>query len=196
MQKLLHAILCILCGLFWTILMIGFSDVKMTLFTILAALVHEGGHLMALSALKKHFSLPSLVFSGFRIKTRSPLSYKEEIWVCSAGPLINFLAFAFLFPHTPNFAIINLATAISNLLPISDYDGYKIISDTISLFFGSKASDSIMPYVSLTVCTLAVFLSLFIILILNGGYWIFSIFFIVMIRQILFFQNRIKNEDL
>ena len=196
MQRFLHILLSLLGGAFWTMLMLSFSDRKMTVLTIAAALIHECGHIIMLLLLKKRFSLPSLVSSGFRIKTESSFSYKEEILICGAGPLINIAMFLFFMPHYADFAIINLATAVSNLLPLPEYDGYKIISDAISLIFGNQISDCVMPHITVLICAVIVLLSLFLILILNGGYWIFFIFFIVLVKEITFFHKDAKNENL
>ena len=176
--------------------MLGFSDFKMTAFTLIAALLHECGHTLLLILLKKEFSLPTLVASGFRIKTSSLLSYRDEILICAAGPLANVILFVFFIRMAPVFAVINLATAISNLLPLPEYDGYKIMSDIISLTLGTEMCDKIMPHITLSISASVVFLSLFMILIFNGGYWIFTIFFIVFLRQILFFENETKNEKM
>ena len=195
-KRCLKAILRITSGLFWLILMLGFSDFKMTVFTLIAALLHECGHILMLILLKKDFSLPVLVSSGFRIKTRSLLSYKDEILICAGGPVANVILFVLFIRPMPVFAVISLATAVSNLLPLPEYDGYKIISDVLALTFGSDFSDKAMPHITLTVSSTVVFLSLFMILIFNGGYWIFTIFFIVFLRQILFFEKRTKSEEL
>ena len=195
MRFLFEFTIQLLAGLFWSALMLGFSDIKTTFLTIIAAFLHEFGHVFALKLLKKSFSFPKLVTSGFRIKTNGTLSYKEEILICGAGPLINLLLFAFSFPFSSDFAIINLATAVSNLLPIPDYDGYKIIDDLISIKFGYSAAEGILPHVTIAICAAAVFISLFLIYLLNGGYWIFFVFFTVMVQQILIFQNKTKNEN-
>lgn len=196
MQRFLQTLLSLLGGAFWTMLMLSFSDRKMTVLTITAALIHECGHIIMLLLLKKKFSLPSLVSSGFRIKTQSSFSYNEEILICAAGPLINITMFIFFMPHYADFAIINLATAISNLLPLPEYDGYKIINDALSMLFGNQISDCIMPHITVLVCAVIVLLSLFLIMILNGGYWIFFIFFIVLVKEIAFFHKDVKNENL
>lgn len=189
MKTLLNTLLSLLCALFWLSLMLSFSDVQMTLMTLLAAIAHELGHIVTMICLKKDFLLPRSVASGFRIKSLSQSSYKEEIIIAISGPLINLLFFAVFIGMSPTFAIINLVTAATNLLPMKDFDGYKIISDLISVFFGCEASDKIMPHLTVAVSSLFVFLSLFMIMIFNGGYWIFFIFFIVLVRQILFLQK-------
>ncbi len=179
---------------FWLILMLSFSDLKMTVDMLISALIHEGGHIIALLLINKDFSFPRAVTSGFRIKTNSHLSYKEEIFVCAAGPLVNLTVFLVLFRYSSEFAVINLATALANILPLGECDGYKILYDLLSLIFDCEKSEAIMQKVSIVFLAATVFLSLFLILKLNGGYWIFCIFFILLIRRILFFQKRTKNE--
>lgn len=194
MRKLLRIILQFFILLFWTLLMLSFSDLKMTALTITSALIHELGHILSLVILKKSFSLPRLVSSGFRIKTDAPLPYREEILVCACGPLINLIFFMFFMYEMPDFSVINLATAISNLLPLPGYDGYKILSDVIAIRKNDESVEKIMPHVTVFISALAVFLSLFLILHFNGGYWIFAVFFLVLLRKILFFQKDTKNE--
>lgn len=195
MKNTLYIIKNLLSAFFWFLLMLGFSDMKIAIETVFAALLHELGHIFALLLLKKKFSLPKFVTSGMRIKTYSKLSYKEEIFVCAAGPFVNIFLFLILLPNSIEFALINLATAISNLLPMTNYDGYKIISDTISLLSDSEKSHRIMPEITVGFSAVAVFLSLFLILRLDGGYWIFAVFFTVLVREIFLFQKQTKNEN-
>lgn len=195
MKTFLNLLQNLLSALFWLILMLSFSGIKMTALTFIAATVHELGHIAVLYILKKDFSLPRSVASGFRIKSAAQSSYKEEILIALGGPLIN-LFFALVFaPLSTLFTVINLATAISNLLPMKDFDGYKIISDSVSLLFGHEVSERLMPHLTLFVSAFFVFLSLFMIMFSNGGYWIFFIFFTVFLKQVLFFQNCTNFED-
>ena len=194
MQKAIKLILLLLGSAFLFILMTSFGGIKMAIFTFIAALLHEAGHVFILLLLRKEFSIPNLVTSGFRIKTISNLSYLEEMITAAFGPLTNIFLFAFAFPHSEDFAVINLATAISNLLPLQGYDGYKILDDIFSLLLGPQRSAVIMEHASLIASGTAVLLSLLFILVFNGGYWIFSIFFIILMRQIIFFQKQAKNE--
>ena len=195
MRLIFESLIRILALLFWILLMISFSDFEMMLLTLFAAFLHELGHILILLIMKKEFSLPRLIRSGFIIKTQTHLSYKDEIIICGAGPMVNILLFIFLFPYAQSFAIINLATAISNLLPLPGYDGYKITNNLISLCFGNLLTFKIMPFLTLAISSLLVFFSLLFILLLNGGYCIFFIFFIVLMQQIIFCQKKIKNEN-
>lgn len=195
MKFFLNLLLNLLSALFWFLLMLSFSDIKMTILTIIAAGAHELGHVGVLCFLKKDFSLPRAVTSGFRIKTYAQASYKEEIAIAFGGPVIN-LIFALVFAQTSAaFAVINLATALSNLMPMKDFDGYKIVHDFLAIAFGCELSERLMPHITVFVSSLFVFLSLFMIMFFDGGYWIFFIFFTVFLQQILFLQNNTNFED-
>ena len=194
MKRLIQFMINLFIALFWMLLMLSFSGRKTALLTFIAAVIHEIGHISVLALLKGEISIPRPVASGMRIKTRSHLSYAEENAVALGGPMTNLLLFVFLFPLAKEFAIVNLATALSNLLPINGYDGHKLLANLLSLVFGSEISDKTMPHIALFVTCTVIFLSLFIILRIGGGYWIFFVFFALFIRQILFFQKQTKNE--
>ncbi len=194
MKRLINTLKSLLLASFWFILMLSFSNLKMTVNTLISALIHEGGHIIALILINKDFSLPKAVTSGFRIKTKTHMSYGEEIFVCAAGPFVNLTVCLVFFPFSEELAVINLATALANLLPIGECDGYKILYDLISLIFGCEKSEAIMQKVSLVFLSAFVFLSLFLILKLNGGYWLFFVFFILLTRKILFFQKDGKKR--
>ncbi len=182
-------------ALFWIMLMLGFSDAAMTLQTIVAAAIHELGHILVMLILKRDFSLPKAVTSGLRIKTKAPLSYRDEILVCLGGPMINVVFALMFFGYAKGFAVINIATALSNLIPLPEHDGYRILYDILLSKGDYEKADFRIRKIALIFSSLALFLSLYLILKLNGGYWIFFIFFFVTIKEILFFQNKLKNEN-
>jgi Zn-dependent protease len=74
------------------------------------------------------------VARGVRLKTRVPLSYRQELIVALAGPVAN-LACALLgklcgsfFPCAIDFGQISLVTALCNLIPMAELDGEKILN--------------------------------------------------------------------
>ena len=165
---------------FWSLTLFGFDLVYIGVLTVIAALIHEMGHIGAMLILNKSVSsAPSGRVYGFRIKT-GVLSYKQEIIVSMAGPFVNIL-FSILFfnknDYLSSFALINLMTATSNLLPIENYDGYRALYATVSL--ASKKEDlaaRVLPKLSFVFSALICFISLYMMLTLGEGYWIFAIF--------------------
>ena len=164
--------------LFWALLMLGFDSVYVAVLTVLSAAIHECGHLIAMPR-KSKSTLPRADISGFRIKIRG-LSYKEELAVAACGPLTNILLGSILLIfsrsmpcgiYAKTFGIINLMTAISNLLPIEGYDGYKMLFCISALFFDDTArAERTLATFSFLFSALMCFLSLYLILKVGEGY--------------------------
>lgn len=180
---------------FWSLTLFGFDLAYIGVLTVISALIHELGHIAALMILnKKNLSFPAGRLYGFRIKTGF-VSYKDEIIVALAGPLINLIvATPLLFlrssPYLLNFALINLMTAFSNLLPIENYDGYKALYSTASLVFKSEDfAARILPRISFFISCAVCFVSLYFMLRVDEGYWIYAIFLSSLIA---FIEKRLR----
>jgi hypothetical protein len=106
------------------------------------------------------------------------------------GLLISILIFALSLPissfldgYVCILGLINLATAISNLIPVEGYDGYGILKQILSaknMIGGIRTLDR----VSFVFSVLATFLSLYLIDKADSGYWIFAVFFVMMISKL------------
>ena len=172
---------------FWAAALFGFDDPVTSAVTLLAVFLHEAGHLAALWLLGHPLRLPSPRLSGFGIRARRVLSYKEEFFVCLAGPLANLITggvvLLFSRGEASLFFAVSLLTAASNLLPIRGYDGYKAIL-AISGGLGFTRCEEILSYVSFVLGAAALLLSLYAIYRLNAGYWIFGVFFIFILKEV------------
>ena len=104
-----------------------------------------------------------------------------------SGPFADLLTFtlcAFLGERLITLGLINLITAISNLLPIRGYDGYgAIITMLKKRELPHSALKLISGLSSALIFTFCVF-SLYLIDRYAGGYWIFAVFFVSMIKEI------------
>ena len=183
--RLLYALLP---AAFWFLLMLGFDKTYIAVLTVLCALLHELGHMAALFAIHREMTLRPRAM-GFGIKDFGQLSYKEEIFSALAGPLANLLTALLLFPFAGNkyvcdTALLNLLTAASNLLPVKDYDGYRILSALLCLRTDSQTAERICLRASLFITLLLTFLSLYLMLKADSGYWIFFIFAILLFRSL------------
>ncbi len=189
-------------ALFWILLMLAFDTPAMTIATLMAAALHEIGHIAVMAHLSRgKLSLPRTVMFGLRLRENRLLSYKEEAFLALGGPLANIIAFIILIPlfdlcdgYFFIFAFLNLLTAISNLIPIKGYDGYKIIECLLAPKMGIDKCARIISSISFLFSTVAVFASLFLIMKIGEGYWIFAVFFAILIKDILKMQNRINLE--
>lgn len=179
---------------FWVLLIFGFDLPYTAILTILAALIHELGHVFCLMRTKSSCNLlPKPNVSGFRIKIPE-MSYQKELLCALYGPLANLaVALLCLLPLSPKltpylhtFATLNIMTMISNLLPIEEYDGYKILGSVLSLTVRCEATaQNVLYMTSLIFSAVMCFLSLYVMLKLGEGYWIFAVFFTVMIRMVI-----------
>ena len=179
--------------LFWVLLLLGFDSLYISVLTVLAAIIHECGHLI-FAPISKRAALPRADISGFRIDIRD-MSYKEELLAAIGGPLINIfvgiLSFV-LFTNSPLadyarlFGTVNVMTALSNLLPIEGYDGYKILFCIGALIFDDAGRcEAVLLWISFLLSALMCFLSLYLILKLGEGYWIFFVFFTLTLSVII-----------
>lgn len=176
---------------FWGFLIFGFDEPYIAVITIISALIHECGHIFYILIRKgRSLSIRGVAW-GFRIRKEAMLSYNEEITLYLSGPLANIIAFvclSFLAPVLSDrlwlFAIINLATALSNLLPIEGYDGYGAILAALNKRDTSGKYALALRNLSSALTFLFCIFSLYLIDRHNGGYWIFAIFFISMLERI------------
>ena len=172
---------------FWTFLIFGFDSPVVAFLTIIAAAIHELGHLLGgacagSARLRAHLS-------GFRIRLGS-FGYERDIIALAAGPLTNLAIYmvTLLFGgalggYVSLFGYVNLMTALSNLLPAPGYDGYGIIKKLLEareLERGLIALDR----ASFAVCAILTLLSLYLLLRYGEGYWIFGVFFLMMTGKI------------
>ena len=175
---------------FWALLIFGVDDGDMAVMTIISALIHEAGHIGYISIAKKVRPTLKGVMSGFRIGCVGGLSYDQEIKMYLAGPAVNVISFLLCsFVSRPFgldmslFAAINLATAISNLLPIKGYDGYGIIRAYITKNEYGEIAIKALSLVSTGLIFILCILSLYFINRFGGGYWIFFVFFFSMLKH-------------
>ena len=175
--------------LFWVFLMFGFDTPYVVILSFICAAVHELSHLGAARLLLCKTDAPTPHISGFRIKTKTPTSYKSEILILAAGPLSNILisVIIFLLPvgcgYLDVLAFVSLATGLSNLLPVEGYDGYGI-ARALLLYVGKEDYVRRLEGASFAFCILMTFFSLYLLDKSNSGYWLFAIFFISAVKNI------------
>ena len=190
---LLKTVSALLPTLFWGSLIIGFEGSYMAFSSLICALIHEMGHISYLMLFSKTpHSIKSAVF-GLKIKAVRLLSYENELFLYMSGPLANLIFGLFCYVHRNDFlqslAIINFATAISNLIPVEGYDGYGIIRVLLERHFPNACFLNILSAVSGLIIFLFCILSIYLIDRYGGGYWIFAVFFVQMIKH---FQKKLE----
>ena len=107
--------------------------------SLLAAVLHECGHLLAARLMGIQLRLLEVDVLGARLYPRSALpSYGAEAALAAAGPTASLLfALPLIGLHAPFADALRLATlsfALFNLLPIEGFDGGRILSAFLSRF--------------------------------------------------------------
>ena len=175
--------------LFWIFIIFGFDTPSVAVLTLIAAVIHEGGHILTAGLFGVRRGAPLGVMSGMRIRLFGCTSYRARILILLAGPFANIAA-ALFTPFIPLprdylslFAMLNIATALSNLLPSEGYDGYGAL---YALFesSGIEWGLRLLPRLSLFVSVLLSFFSLYLIGRVGRGYWIFGVFFSSLIAKL------------
>jgi Zn-dependent protease len=129
------------------------------------------------------------VLSGFRIKSEGIGSYRQRILGYLGGPMSNIISSLLFFAffrgeYFRMLAMLNMATALSNLLPIEGYDGYGIILSIIEMKECGSLSHRVLTRVSTGLILCFTIFSLYLMDRVGGGYWIFAIFFSFLIKVI------------
>ena len=175
--------------LFWVSIIFGFDTPCIAILTIVAAILHELGHYLAIFCLSGGGQLRGHS-SGFRIKQQESLSYRKQIFVLLSGPLLNILIFFICLPfgdrlygYIKLFGYINAATGVSNLLPLEGYDGYGALRELFRYFARDDLTFRLEMF-SFVMSICMTFISLYLIDRFSEGYWIFGLFFVAVLSKI------------
>lgn len=198
-NHLLNGIINALSLLFWLLVIFAFNLPYVAVLTVICAIIHELGHLTPLFIFGNYKKRPRSTVCGFRITVPELLSYNDSLVILISGPCANLIAFVLLFLASFQFgeyfflfAILNLITAISNLIPVKGYDGYKIIEILLSQKEENHSAKIILDGVSFIIISAMSFLSLYLILKVGEGYWIFFVFFISLLVAVLKSEKKEK----
>ena len=167
-----------------------------------AALFHELGHLAAARLLCIPVKEIRFEFSGVRICTDTGLtSYRQEILLSLAGPLVNLILAALSFfavgaersfgtllslgmellsggeisvaNSLGFFALSSLIQALTNLLPVNSFDGGRILYCLTALLWGELVADRILSVTSVASALLLWTVALYLMLRISAGLGIY-----------------------
>lgn len=165
------------------------------IFYALAALLHETGHVLALYFYGHKVDNIKFVGFGIRIDKSCMLSYRQEIVVSLAGPLMNvFLCSLFGILHIVlkerfllEICFANAGYAFLNLLPLPPLDGYKIIKDTAFTALPVRYADLLVKTVNVvTVLMILLF-------VLCSRYNNFSLYLVILVLLLNTIIERFRN---
>jgi stage IV sporulation protein FB len=134
--------------------------VSAALAVLLAAALHEGGHLAALAAFRVPVEGVRLGWSGAVIRARGAcrLSYGRELAVSLAGPAVNLLSAPPLAALSVRLgwdwglllAGAHTVLGVYNLLPIPPLDGSRTLYLLVACRFGPAAGERVRAAAGLT----------------------------------------------
>lgn len=126
---------------------------------VVAVVIHELGHLMALRLFKRRAAEISVALIGVTLRPNASLSYRQEIITAAAGPLAS-LALAGLaawagrlypLPWLYLVAGASFVFCVFNALPVYPLDGGLLIHAAICEFFGPDRAEKLACVLSCTV---------------------------------------------
>lgn len=169
------------------IALLGLSESSACIYMSLAScILHETGHLLAMFFFGVGVKKIVLYGAGIKIvRDFSLVENKKEAVILLSGPLMNILAFAVFYMFDGEnfkvFAVMNLATALFNVLPIKALDGGQLLllifdSKPKLLSFINIITCIIMPALVLAVALMMSFFKINLSLLISGAYFfIFSL---------------------
>ncbi len=128
-----------------------------SLASLLAALTHELGHILAAAVCRIRLKECKIGIYGAGLIPEGHLfSYRKEILLCSAGPLVNLaLGSVGLWGYRQAssdfllwFSISSFVLGMMNLLPIKDFDGGRILRSLLCLRISMRSADGILQALS------------------------------------------------
>ncbi len=138
--------------------------------SLLAAFMHEVGHLVALYAFGLAPSRVAFRVRGIEmVQTRLFDSVAAQITVAAAGPLTNLTISALLLPFCEHRFAASLSAAgivigLFNLLPLAELDGGEITLIILSRFLPTKTANAIEIALRIATLCLLTLLGLIIML--------------------------------
>ena len=184
--------------IFWCALIFGFTEPAVAVLTLITAASHEMGHLLAIYVLGARPAGMGGRWLGLGISLPRHLSYKTEALIYAAGPAANLLCAAigclllrWHHEYALLFVLLNLATAISNLLPVEGHDGYGLIR---AVACGADGSERTLHGLSLTFTAALCLLSLYVVDRIGEGYFIFAVTAASLLSSMRTGLSRAKNE--
>lgn len=160
---------------FFTILLalaLALSHSLFSLAALLAALSHELGHLLMAKACGISMRECRVGLYGAGLEPAEALySYSQEIFLCLAGPLVNFLfgSLLLILPLPPSdfltyFIFSSFSLGTLNSLPIRGFDGGRIFCALLSHFLSPRLVGRIVDVLSFLFIFLLWSLSVYLLL--------------------------------
>ncbi len=126
-----YGFICLVCLLYL------FDKQNLLPLTLLAATVHECGHILMVYLVGHRISQLRLTVFGACIELNEShrISYRKELLIAAGGPLFGGLCAVLFAAQFPIFSGIGFCLSLFNLLPIAPLDGGKILRCVLCAVF-------------------------------------------------------------
>ncbi len=174
-----------------------FTHSYLSIAALLAALLHEVGHIVAAKICDIPLKEIRLDIFGAAITPQKAFcSYKKEIALAAAGPLVNALSFLMLFPFFSGlcefvklFVVASLFLGALNLLPISDFDGGRILYCLLAYKFSPEVALAVGRTVSFAIAFFLWAFSIYLLLRLGESLSLFVFSFALLCKLLIAAKN-------
>lgn len=185
-------------ALIYLLFMLFCDKSGMALISLLAAALHEVGHLVAARFLKIPIGCMRFDLLGARIDVKGRiLSYGEEWLLCVAGPLSSLIFSiigSFFWSHTRlavAFSCASLILGLLNLLPIQTFDGGRMLECALLSFASPKRTGNILRGCTFLFLWLLWAFSAYLMIKIADG---ISLFFFTITLLARFFEGRVPQK--
>lgn len=139
-------------GFVAAVCLLGWCDLRLCGWFLLALTLHELGHLTVLTLFHHPVRGITMGAGGAKIETDT-LTYRQEWMSAAAGPAVNLASAALLLRIEPVFALINLGLAAVNLLPLYPLDGGRILRAALLTHLPQDQAAQILRMAVWVTCT-------------------------------------------
>ena len=136
-----------------------FGNPVMLGWLLLAAALHEWGHLLAASCIGMPVRRLTLDFTGGNMECyRKTTSYAQDLLLCLSGPAVNFLfvTLSMLLHWNPVFLSAHLLLGVFNLMPVLPLDGGRAVFAFLSGIWGPFTAGRVMSILSVVTASVVV----------------------------------------
>ena len=164
------------------IILISLNKTEFLYSTIIFAILHEIGHLLAL----KHFKISieefkvSLFGGNIKILNNNKIQYYQNAIISFCGPLVNLFFFVLFYllniflknEFINEIFVINLVLAAFNLLPFYNFDGGKILTSILMNFLQEKTVNYIITITSFIILIPFTYLAVYIFMLDSKNFYL------------------------
>lgn len=186
-------------AILYLLFMLLFDKSGLAAMSLLAAALHEVGHLLAAKAMKIPIAAMRFDLLGARIDVEGRiLSYGEEWLLCASGPLSSLvfsLIGSIFWRHTQlaiSFSCASLLLGFLNLLPVQTFDGGRMLECALLSFTTPKKTGSILRGCTFFFLWLLWALSAYLMIKIADG---ISLFFFTLTLLARFFESREEKKE-